>query len=212
LSLHIDQQFFTRLIEKTENFGHLTWLGQPIWQNILDLWTIQETLYELRPALLIECGTHRGGSSYFFATLFDLIGHGRVITIDIAKMHDLSHPRVTYLLGSSLAPEILEQVASVVAVTSGPIMVLLDSDHHELHVRREMDAYHRFVTQGSFLFVQDGVIDTLPAFAAGRPGPLPAIEAFLRVHPEFEVDTERCARFLITHSPKGWLRRRLLPS
>lgn len=140
------------------------------------------------------------------------MGHGRVITIDIEKMHDLSHPRVTYLLGSSVAPKILEQVASTVAATSGPIMVLLDSDHSETHVRRALDSYHRFVTPGSFLLVQDGIIDTLPVFAPGRPGPLPAIEAFLRVHPEFEVDTERCTRFLITHSPRGWLRRRHLPN
>jgi cephalosporin hydroxylase len=55
--------------------------------------------------------------------------------------------------------------------------------------------------------VQDGVIDTLDVFAAFRPGPLPAIEAFLRTNPEFEVDTERCMRFLITHSPNSWLRR-----
>src|SRR4030095_3627904 len=81
----IDQQFFTRLIEKTENFGHLTWLGKPVWQNLFDLVTIQETIYNIRPSLLIECGTNRGGSSYFFATLFDLLGHGRVITIDIEK-------------------------------------------------------------------------------------------------------------------------------
>ena len=206
----IEQQFFTRLIEKTENFGHLTWLGKPIWQNLLDLWTIQETIYEIRPAVLLECGTNRGGSSYFFASLFDLMNHGQVVTIDVEKLHDLSHPRVTYLLGSSLAPEIMEQVASMVAATSGPIMVLLDSDHNELHVRNEIEAYHRFVTPGSFLLVQDGVIDTLPVFAAGRPGPLPAIEAFLKAHPEFEVDTERCSRFLITHSPKGWLRRRVI--
>jgi cephalosporin hydroxylase len=209
---HLDQQFFTRLIKKTNNFGHQTWLGQPIWQNVFDLWTIQETLCELRPALLIECGTNRGGSSYFFATLFDLIGHGRVISIDIARMHELSHPRVTYLLGSSVAPEVLDQVARAVAETSGPTMVLLDSDHTEAHVRREMDAYHGFVTPGSFLMVQDGVIDSLHIFAAFRPGPLRAIETFLRCHPEFEVDTERCMRFLITHSPKGWLRRRHLPS
>jgi cephalosporin hydroxylase len=90
-------------------------------------------------------------------------------------------------------------------------MVLLDSDHNEAHVGREMEIYQRFVTPGSFLLVQDGVIDTLPFFAAGRPGPLPAIEAFLKAHPEFEVDTERCSRFLITHSPKGWLRHRFLP-
>jgi cephalosporin hydroxylase len=204
---HRDKQFFTRLIRKTDNFSGQTWLGQPIWQNVLDLWTIQETLCEVRPALLIECGTNRGGSSYFFATLFDLIGHGRVITIDIEKMHDLSHPRVTYLLGSSVESEILDQVTRAVAETSGPIMVLLDSDHSEAHVRREMDLYHRFVTPGSFLLVQDGIVDTLQIFAAGRPGPLQAIEAFLRTHPEFEVDKERCMRFLITHSPKGWLRR-----
>ena len=204
---HRDKQFFTRLIRKTGNFSDQTWLGQPIWQNVLDLWTIQETLCELRPALLIECGTNRGGSSYFFATLFDLIGHGRVITIDIEKMHDLSHPRVTYLLGSSVESEVLEHVARAVAETSGPILVLLDSDHSEAHVRREMELYHRFVTVGSFLMVQDGVVDTLRIFAAGRPGPLRAIEAFLRTHSEFEVDTARCMRFLITHSPKGWLRR-----
>jgi cephalosporin hydroxylase len=90
-------------------------------------------------------------------------------------------------------------------------MVLLDSDHNEAHVGREMEIYQRFVTPGSFLLVQDGVIDTLPFFAAGRPGPLPAIEAFLKAHQEFEVDTERCSRFLITHSPKGWLRHRFLP-
>jgi cephalosporin hydroxylase len=204
---YLDQRFFTRLIKKTNNFGSLTWLGQPLWQNVFDAWTIQETLSELRPALLIECGTNRGGSSYFFAALFDLMGYGRVITIDIEKMHDLSHPRITYLLGSSVAPEILDQVAHAVAETSGPVMVLLDSDHNEAHVRREMESYHRFVTPGSFLMVQDGVIDTLPIFALARPGPLPAIESFLRTHPEFEVDTERCTRFLISHSPKGWLRR-----
>lgn len=206
--LKVDQRFFARLVRKTDNFANQTWLGQPILQNVFDLWTIQETLAELRPALLIECGTNRGGSSYYFATLFDLMGHGRVITIDIEKTHDLSHPRVTYLIGSSIEPEVLDQVAGAVAETAGPVMVLLDSDHTEAHVRREIDLYHRFVTQGSFLMVQDGVIDTLPIFATNRPGPLPAIESFLKMHPEFEVDSERSTRFLITHSPKGWLRRR----
>ena len=204
----LDKQFLARLIRKTDNFNNQTWLGNPIWQNIFDLWIIQETLFELRPALLIECGTNRGGSSYFFATIFDLIGYGHVITVDVEKMHDLSHPRVTYLIGSSLDSKILDEISRAVSDSHGPVMVLLDSDHSERHVREEMDLYHSFVTFGSFLLVQDGVIDTLDHFAKYRPGPLPAIEAFLKTHPEFEVDTERCTRFLITHSPKGWLRRR----
>jgi cephalosporin hydroxylase len=202
-----DQRFFTHLIRKTNNFNDVTWLGQPVWQNVLDLWTTQETLCKLRPELLIECGTNRGGSSFFFASLFDLMNHGRVITIDIEKMHNLSHPRVTYLIGSSIGTDILDHVSRAVAETTGPVMVLLDSDHTGAHVRREMEAYFPFVTPGSFLMVQDGVIDTLPMFAPGRPGPLAAIEEFLTVHPEFEADTERSGRFLITHSPKGWLRR-----
>lgn len=40
------------------------------------------------------------------------------------------------------------------------------------------------------------------------PGPVPAIGEFLREHHEFEVYDERCDRFLITHHPLVWLRRR----
>src|SRR4030095_3953784 len=56
-SLH--RRFFTELVNKTNNFGNVKWLGQPIWQNVLDLWTIQESIFEIKPDLLIECGTNR---------------------------------------------------------------------------------------------------------------------------------------------------------
>ena len=199
---------YEALIARTDNFGRLAWLGVPIWQPILDLWTIQETLFEVKPDLVIECGTNRGGSSFFFGQLFDLMGRGRVITIDVQKMHEIQHPRVTYLIGSSVARQIVSRVSQEVAATTGPVLVILDSDHSACHVGNELTAYHRFVTPGSFLLVQDGVIDVLPRFASARPGPLPAIEGFLREHPEFELDAERCERFIWTHHPKGWLRRR----
>jgi cephalosporin hydroxylase len=204
----IEEQFFTRLVRKTSNFGSLTWLGKPIWQNLLDLWTIQETIYQLRPGLLIETGTNRGGSSYFFAQLFDLMGYGQVITIDVQKLHDLSHPRIAYLLGNSISDEVLRQVQAASRGIAGPVMVVLDSDHSEPHVTAELEAYSRFVTPGSYLLVQDAVIDTLPVFADARPGPLRAIRSFLVRHSEFELDRERCERFLISHHPEGWLRRK----
>src|SRR5438132_10433130 len=72
LASTIRSRFFRDLVRKTKNFGSVTWLGQPIWQNVLDLWTIQETIAEVRPRLLIETGTNRGGSSLFYANLFDL--------------------------------------------------------------------------------------------------------------------------------------------
>src|SRR5690242_11035603 len=106
LGPRINQLFFRQLVDRTRNFDTIRWLGYPVWQNVFDLWTIQETLSEVRPELLIECGTNRGGSARFYAHLFDLMGHGRIVTVDVEKMHDLSHPRVTFLLGSSVAPEI----------------------------------------------------------------------------------------------------------
>jgi len=49
------------------------------------------------------------------------------------------------------------------------------------------------------------------AMSAGR-GLMGAIDDFLRSTSDFEVDTERCERFLITHHPKGWLRRKGAPA
>jgi cephalosporin hydroxylase len=200
--------FQTALISHTANYSNISWLGKPVWQPVLDAWTIQETIFEVKPELLIECGTYKGGSSWFFGDLFELMGKGRVITVDIIKAHDLSHPRVTYLIGDCASPEIVQQIRAERDKVSGPVMVVLDSDHSAAQVKKELDAYHGFVTPGSFIHVQDGVIDVLPNFEGARPGPLAAVESFLAEHSEFEADLERSNKFLITHHPKGWLRRK----
>lgn len=201
-------QFHTDLIEATQNFRNVTWLGNPIWQNILDLWTIQEVISSIKPSLLIECGTNQGGSSLFFAHLMDLLGHGEIITVDVEKLHELSHPRITYLLGSSTAPGIAETIYSRAAAASGPVMVILDSDHSAKHVLAELELYARLVTPGSYCLVQDGCIDTLPMYASARPGPLVAIKNFLETESHgFSIDHDLCNKFLITHSPNGWLKR-----
>ena len=200
--------FFDQLVAKSDNFGQVTWLGHPVWQNVLDLWVMQETIAEVKPALLIETGTNRGGSALFFANLFDLLGNGQVVTVDIEKLHAMAHPRIQFLLGSSTSPRILDTIRTLATQVEGPVMVTLDSDHRQEHVRAELEAYAPLVTPGSYCVVQDGVIDTLPRFADGRPGPLPAIEDFLRAHPEFEVDAARCEKFLISHHPRGWLKRK----
>jgi cephalosporin hydroxylase len=204
----VHSMFFRDLVDRTENFATVSWLGNPIWQNVLDLWTIQETIALVRPALLIECGTNRGGSALFFANIFDLMGHGEVVTVDVERLHDLSHPRITYLIGSSTSAEVLELVRKKAAACSGPVMVILDSNHARDHVRRELECYTPLVTPGSYCLVQDGVIDTLGVFRSGRPGPLPAIEDFLRSSHTFELDAPRSERFLISHHPKGWLQRK----
>jgi cephalosporin hydroxylase len=177
---------------------------------VLDLWVIQETISELSPSLIIECGTNRGGSALFYAHLLDLIGSGEIITVDIRKLHELRHPRITFLVGSTTSREVYDRVAEVALRSNGPVMVILDSDHSHEHVLRELELYAPLVTPGSYCLVQDGVIDVLPCFKGDRPGPLGAIERFLKSHDEFEIDYFKCERFLITHHPKGWLRRKVI--
>ena len=199
--------FHNDLIYKTVNFGNTSWVGVPIWQNVLDLWTIQETISELKPSLLIETGTNRGGSALFYAHLMDLLDHGRVVTIDIERLHQLDHPRIEFLHGSSTDPAIVERVRTAAAEADGPVMVILDGNHDRDHVAEELELYAPLVTPGSLLLSQDGIIDELGMFADSRPGPLGANRDFLARHPEFVHDRDRNERFLLTHHPLGWMRR-----
>ncbi len=201
--------FFADLIRHTNYFHNIHWLGNQVFQNVLDLWTTADTIAEVRPQLIIESGTYQAGSALFYASLFDLMGFGHVITIDVERRHNHEHPRVEFWIGDSTSEAVVDRASAAAQQQSGAVMVILDSDHASAHVKCEMDAYAPMVTPGSYLLVQDGVIDTLGIFRDRRPGPLAAIRAFLREHDEFEVDGERSNRFLITHHPSGWLRRRV---
>jgi cephalosporin hydroxylase len=205
----VHKAFAIDLLMRTNNSQFNRWLGHQITQTPFDLMTIQDTITEVQPGLIVETGTFRGGSAMFYGHVFDLLGtDGRIVTIDLKSLVPTKHPRATYLNGSSTSPAILAAVREHVEHARGrPVMVILDSLHTAAHVREEMELYAPFVTPGSFMLVQDGVVDRLPVFRSERPGPLPAIRDFLTTHSEFVIDHERCDRFVITDHPIGWLRR-----
>lgn len=202
----VSRLFYLDLVIHTNNFRGQTWLGRTNWQPPFDFWNTQEVICDVKPELIIETGTHRGGSAYSYAKLFDALEHdGHIVSVDIENKRESHalHPKVTFLVGSSTDENIITQIESLVSQCTGPIMVILDSDHSQKHVEKELELYHGFVTQGSFLHVQDGFTDLW-----GRPGPLAAINKFLPKHPEFELDELLCNRYLVTHNPNGWLRRK----
>lgn len=59
------------------------WLGTPVQKLPLDLWLMQELIVELRPDLIVETGTAAGGSALFYATVMDVLDHGRIVSVDI---------------------------------------------------------------------------------------------------------------------------------
>src|SRR3989344_9521007 len=57
------------------------WLGKIIEKSPLDLMILQEIMFEKRPITIIECGTGYGGSSYYMATVMDLMNiDGKITT------------------------------------------------------------------------------------------------------------------------------------
>src|SRR5215831_18346629 len=114
-----------------------TWLGVQVLKYPTDLLVYQEMIYELKPDVILDIGTYKGGSALWFATLFDLMrsSSGRVISVDIERYRGgvPTHPRIMYLLGSSTSEEILKQVRDSIR-PGEKVMAFLDSDHHKDHV------------------------------------------------------------------------------
>lgn len=183
----------------------LSWFGYRTLKSPLDLWTYQEIIVETRPDLIIECGTKFGGSAYYLASILDLLGHGRVLTVDIeARTGRPSHRRIEYVLGSSTDPGVVAHVRE--RARGKRVMVLLDSDHRQAHVAGELAAYHDLVSPGCYLVVEDTNVNGHPAMPDHGPGPMEALDEFMAGRNDFVIDRDR-ERFLLTLNPRGFLRR-----
>lgn len=182
------------------------WLGVPALKCPLDLWIYQEILFETRPDLIIECGTKKGGTSFFLASLCDLIGKGRIITIDTTNFPDKpDHERITYLQGSSTSKEIEDKVRNLTK-EGEKVMVILDSNHRRSHVLNELKIYNKLVTKGNYLIVEDTNINGHPVFCNYGPGPMEAVNIFMKENDDFTIDRGR-EKYMLTFNPKGYLRK-----
>jgi cephalosporin hydroxylase len=182
--------------------GELRWKDLPLLKAPTDLWSIVELIQELRPSAIVETGTHHGGSAVFYADIAATLGIPTVVcTVDVNPKWavDPGAHGVESFVGLStdvgVVARIKQQVDAATA-DGGHVLVLLDSDHSEENVARELELYAPLVTPGSFLVVED----------TNTSGARVATDRFLAAHPEFVADRTR-ERFLWTWYPGGWLRR-----
>jgi cephalosporin hydroxylase len=215
-------------------------LGRPIIQYPQDMIAIQEIIWKIKPDLIIETGIAHGGSLIMSASILALLdmsdaiekkNSGRVIfnpekskrkvlgiDIDI-RSHNRkaieSHPmasRIQMIEGSSIDPLIIESVKKI-SKNYKSIMVLLDSNHTHEHVYKELKAYAKLVSIGSYCIVFDTVIEDVPnAMFLDRPwgignNPKTAVQEYLKSHPEFKIDKQIQNKLLITVAPDGYLKR-----
>jgi len=188
----------------------LKWRGIPLIKNPCDLWTLAELIGRIRPGLIIETGTHYGGSAAYCADMANIFGLDcTVVTIDINPKfsYDPEKRKIVPLVGFSTDSRIVAKVEGIARHTrQKPIMVMLDSDHTEENVLKELMLYSPFVTRNSYLIVEDTNINGHPSFPSHGPGPWEAVDHFLKTNNDFVSDKE-CEKHLLTFNPSGWLKR-----
>jgi cephalosporin hydroxylase len=135
----------------------------------------------------------------------DLLGRGRIVTVDVVEAERPAHERVTYLTGSSADPEVVARVRELVG-DAAPVLVILDSDHSRDHVLEELHLYSPLVSPGSYLIVEDTNVNGHPVRPKFGPGPMEAVSEFLPGASEFSLDLER-EKFFLTFNPRGFLRK-----
>lgn len=141
------------------------WMGRPVIQLPEDMIRLQEVIYTLKPDVLVETGVAHGGSLIFYASLFEAMGKGRVIGIDIEirkhnreaiEAHEM-FKRIELIEGSSTAPETLEQVKALIK-PGEKVLVVLDSNHTRDHVLDELKLYGELIEVGSYVVATDGIM------------------------------------------------------
>jgi len=205
---------------------NFSWLGRPIIQYPQDLVALQEIIWRVQPDLIIETGIAHGGSLIFSASMLELNAacggtpDAEVLGVDIdIRAHNRSaieaHPlfkRISLIQGSSVAPDVVEQVKNK-AAGKKRILLFLDSNHTHEHVLNELEAYAQLTSVGSYCVVFDTIVeDTSEQCPSDRPwgkgnNPKTAVCQYLKTHSEFEIDKYIDNKLLISVAPDGFLKR-----
>lgn len=202
----------TGLFHRLPAWQNMRHYGIPINKNPLDLWMVQQIIYETNPDLIIETGTGEGGSALYYAGVLRAMGRSaRILTVDsnsprrAVESYPLWRDYVECLHGSPIDPEIVKKITE--RAKGHQVLVTLGSGHSMADVLTELKAYAPLVSKGSYIVVEGSRTDGVPASPGA--GPMSAVQRFLQSggHKDFEQDFSR-EIFLLTFNPGGWLRRK----
>src|SRR3990167_1910614 len=123
-------------------------------KNPSDAWRYQEIIFEKKPDIIIESGSFKGGSAYYLAKVMDMVGNGRIISVDNRDngQNEVIHPRIKFIINDILNCDFNN------FGEHEKVMLILDSDHNEEHVYKELQGLSGLVTNGQYLIIEDTVI------------------------------------------------------
>ena len=173
-----------------------TWMGRPVIQLPEDMIRIQEVIWRLRPDVIVETGVAHGGSLIFYASLFEAMGHGRAIGVDIdIREHNRTaieaHPlatRITLIQGSSAAPGHAGRSARQYRARTNACWWCWIPTTAARMSKRNSIFMRRLVSPGSYMVACDGIMAELAGAPRSAPdwtwnNPVAAVDAFLARNP-----------------------------
>ncbi|KYG74812.1 cephalosporin hydroxylase [Roseivirga ehrenbergii] len=203
-----EQPFQTSL--ESINVAHhkITYRGVSMLKCPFDMVNYQMIISEVKPDLLIEIGTNKGGSALYFADLLKVMGKGIVHTIDL-KQEQLDTivnncNNIHFYEGGWQNYEISE------AQGFEKILIIDDGSHTYNDVKEAFDKLNKLVAKESYYIIEDGILDQLDINKSKfNGGPVKAIKEILNEYPEFKMD-EKWSNFYgqnATFNIMGYLKR-----
>ncbi|HTY13524.1 MAG TPA: CmcI family methyltransferase [Candidatus Omnitrophota bacterium] len=187
-------------------------LGADCCKSVSDMWNYQEIIHRLKPSLLVEFGTYRGGSALYFSAILKLVNdRSKVLTVDNClepgteqRLRKERHIQV--MKCSSTDPKVAKEILSLRRKFRGPAFFILDSDHSKAHVLAEMVSLRPVTRIGDYLIVEDSNINGHPVLPEFGEGPMEAIGEYFSNYPDdYRHDRETENKFGFTFAPEGFL-------
>lgn len=185
--------------------GASRYFGVQAVKNPGDAWIYQEIITTMKPDVVIEIGVKHGGGALMLAHLCDLLGHGRVIGVDITLklIHQrvLDHPRITLIEGD--ACDRFNEVKSLLS-PNDRILIIEDSAHTYSNTLNVLNTYSELIRVGDYFIVEDS-INYSGVFPNQDFGVANAIKDFV-AQGNF-ISDRSLEPYVITWNPCGFLKR-----
>jgi cephalosporin hydroxylase len=188
-----------------------TFMGINCYKSVSDMWNYQEIIHNLKPSLIVEFGTAKGGSALYFSTILKPVNpESRVVSVDVnsAGIEDRvkRDGHIELITGSSTDIKVENRLKELRGVYKGPVFAILDSDHTREHVLGEMELLRKVLAKGDYLVVEDGIVNGRPVLKGWGEGPWEALDEYFSKYPDdYTRDTERENKFGFTFAPRGFL-------
>jgi cephalosporin hydroxylase len=189
---------------RSKEWQQTPWLGKWMGKAPTDLFSYQEVLFRIRPDWILETGTQGGGRALFLASICDLIDKGHVLSVDANPAEKLAeHPRITYLRRDPTDPDTAREVRHTIGERQRVVVILGAAKRSDIAACFEH--YGPLVGVGSYLILEDTILNGWPVWTGFGPGPREAAGRIIN-DGDFEPDIS-LERYGLTFNPGGFLKR-----